>query len=123
MMEFLCTSASKNSHLFCRPWARKNRVTCGPDALCGLFLLIMAGVHARTPVSRAMQDPLGYNGAAEGFIFLSACLAGMVYGKTYRQADWATMSRRKISHPRPRRFAVLQKSDHEYASGSDFTSQ
>ncbi|MGA3283683.1 MAG: OpgC domain-containing protein [Verrucomicrobiota bacterium] len=64
------------------------------DALRGLFLIIMAGVHAPTPVSHAVQDPLGYNGAAEGFIFLSACLAGIVYGKTYRQADWTTMSRR-----------------------------
>ncbi len=64
------------------------------DALRGLFLIIMAGVHAPTPVSHALQDPLGYNGAAEGFIFLSACLAGIVYGRTYWQADWAAMSRR-----------------------------
>ena len=64
------------------------------DALRGFFLIIMAGVHAPTPVSHAIQDPLGYNGAAEGFIFLSACLAGIVYEKTYRQADWTTMSRR-----------------------------
>ncbi len=64
------------------------------DALRGLFLIIMAGVHAPTPVSHAVQDPLGYNGAAEGFIFLSACLAGIVYGRTYQQADWTAMSRR-----------------------------
>jgi len=64
------------------------------DALRGLFLIIMAGVHAPTPVSHAVQDPLGYNGAAEGFIFLSACLAGIVYGRTYQQADWSAMSRR-----------------------------
>lgn len=64
------------------------------DALRGFFLIIMAGVHAPTPVSHAIQDPLGFNGAAEGFIFLSACLAGIVYGRTYRQEDWTTMSRR-----------------------------
>jgi len=64
------------------------------DALRGVFLIIMAGVHAPTPVSHALQDPLGYNGAAEGFIFLSACLAGIVYGRTYWQADWTAMSRR-----------------------------
>jgi hypothetical protein len=64
------------------------------DALRGLFLIIMAGVHAPTPVSHALQDPLGYNGAAEGFIFLSACLAGIVYGRRYIQTDWTTMSRR-----------------------------
>jgi hypothetical protein len=64
------------------------------DTLRGLFLITMAGVHAPTPVSHALQDPLGYNGAAEGFIFLSACLAGIVYGRTYTQADWTVMSRR-----------------------------
>jgi hypothetical protein len=64
------------------------------DALRGLFLIIMAGVHVPTPLSHVLQDPLGCNGAAEGFIFLSACLAGIVYGRTYRQADWTAMSRR-----------------------------
>ncbi len=64
------------------------------DALRGLFLIIMAGVHVPTPLSRVFQDPLGCNGAAEGFIFLSACLAGWVYGKVYRQGDWTMMSRR-----------------------------
>ena len=29
---------------------------------------------------------------AEGFIFLSACLAGLAYGKSYSQADWPVMS-------------------------------
>jgi hypothetical protein len=64
------------------------------DALRGLFLIIMAGVHVPTPLSHGFQDPLGCNGAAEGFIFLSACLAGWVYGKVYLHADWAVMSRR-----------------------------
>lgn len=64
------------------------------DALRGLFLIVMAGVHVPTPVSSFLQDPLGFNGAAEGFIFLSACLAGIVYGRTYLQADWRAMSRR-----------------------------
>jgi hypothetical protein len=64
------------------------------DALRGLFLIIMAGVHVPTPLSHVFQDPLGCNGAAEGFIFLSACLAGWVYGRVYRQTDWTTMSRR-----------------------------
>lgn len=64
------------------------------DALRGLFLIIMAGVHVPTPLSHLFQDPLGCNGAAEGFIFLSACLAGWIYGRAYLQADWTTMSRR-----------------------------
>ena len=64
------------------------------DALRGLFLIIMAGVHVPTPLSHFFQDPVGCNGAAEGFIFLSACLAGWVYGKAFLQAGWTTMSRR-----------------------------
>src|SRR5579859_116548 len=64
------------------------------DALRGLFLIIMAGVHVPTPLSHVFQDPLGCNGAAEGFIFLSACLAGWVYGKIYLQGNWTAMSRR-----------------------------
>jgi hypothetical protein len=70
------------------------------DALRGYFLIIMAGVHAPTPVSHAVQDPLGYNGAAEGFIFLSACMAGIVFGRNYRQTDWTTMSHRAWSRTR-----------------------
>lgn len=73
-----------------KPKARDVRL----DALRGLFLLVMAGVHVPTPVSRLMQDPVGYNGSAEGFIFLSACLAGIVYGRTYWQGDWKAMASR-----------------------------
>ncbi len=64
------------------------------DALRGLFLIIMAGVHVPTPLSYYFQDPYGCNGAAEGFIFLSACLAGRVYGKYFREDGWTIMSRR-----------------------------
>jgi hypothetical protein len=61
------------------------------DALRGYFLLLMAAEHVPTPLSHAVQDPLGFNGAAEGFIFLSACLAGLVYGKTYLQSGRRAM--------------------------------
>ena len=63
------------------------------DALRGVFLVIMAAVHVPTPLSHVFQDAYGCNGAAEGFIFLSACLAGRVYGKTFRQSGWTAMSR------------------------------
>jgi len=64
------------------------------DAMRGLLLIIMAGVHVPTPVSHLLQEPFGFMSEAEGFIFLSACLAGFAYGNTYRQADWPAMSRR-----------------------------
>ena len=40
------------------------------------------------------REPFGFMSEAEGFIFLSACLAGLAYGKTYWQAGWQAMSRR-----------------------------
>jgi hypothetical protein len=64
------------------------------DAIRGLLLVLMAGVHVPTPVSSILQEPFGFLSEAEGFIFLSACLAGFTYGKTYWQADWPAMSRR-----------------------------
>lgn len=64
------------------------------DALRGLFLIIMAGVHVPTPLSHVFQDPYGCNGAAEGFIFMSACLAGRVYGKRLQQDGWSAMAHR-----------------------------
>jgi hypothetical protein len=64
------------------------------DAVRGLLLILMAGVHVPTPVSHFLQEPLGFMSEAEGFIFLSACLAGFAYGRTYLQADWAAMARR-----------------------------
>ena len=64
------------------------------DAVRGLLLILMAGVHVPTPVSHFLQEPLGFMSEAEGFIFLSACLAGFAYGRTYCQSDWRTMARR-----------------------------
>ena len=59
-----------------------------------MFLVIMAGVHVPSPVSRALREPFGFASAAEGFIFLSACLAGFVYGKTYLKSGWSNMSQK-----------------------------
>jgi hypothetical protein len=64
------------------------------DAIRGLLLISMAVVHVPTLVSHVLDEPFGFMSDAEGFIFLSACLAGMAYGKTYQQTDWSTMSRR-----------------------------
>jgi len=64
------------------------------DAIRGMFQVIMAGVHVPSPLSHYLQEPFGFTSAAEGFIFLSGCLAGMVYGKTYFKNGWTEMSRR-----------------------------
>ena len=54
----------------------------------------MAGVHVPSPVSHHLQEPFGFVSAAEGFIFLSACLSGLVYGKAFQQSGWEIMSHR-----------------------------
>jgi len=64
------------------------------DAVRGLLLVIMAAVHVPTPLSRGLQEPFGFMSAAEGFVFLGACLAGYVYGKTCALSGWAAMARR-----------------------------
>lgn len=64
------------------------------DAVRGLFLIIMAGVHVPSPVSTLLREPFGFVSAAEGFIFLSGCLAGLVYGKVYLKSGWETMTQK-----------------------------
>jgi len=58
------------------------------DALRGFFLILMAGVHFPTPCTDSFHDPLGVVGAADGFVFLSAGLAGRVYGRLDEQYPW-----------------------------------
>lgn len=64
------------------------------DAVRGLLLVIMAAVHVPTPLSHGLQEPFGFVSAAEGFVFLGACLAGCVYGRTSEKSGWAAMARR-----------------------------
>ncbi len=72
------------------PTARDMRL----DALRGMFLIIMAAVHVPTPLSKWLHEPFGYLSAAEGFIFLGACLAGYVYAKIRRKLGERTMTLR-----------------------------
>ena len=39
------------------------------------------------------QEPVGFTSEAEGFVFLSAVLAGRVYGGSYLRGDWKTMAK------------------------------
>ena len=41
-----------------------------------------------------MQEPFGFTSAAEGFVFLGACLAGFVYGKILFRDGWVAMRNR-----------------------------
>lgn len=50
------------------------------DALRGLLLVLMTVTHLPTLLSHFLAQPFGYASAAEGFVLLSAFLAGKVYG-------------------------------------------
>lgn len=49
------------------------------DALRGLMLVLMTLTHLPTRLSDPAGQPFGYVSAAEGFVFLSAFMAGAVY--------------------------------------------
>ena len=51
------------------------------DALRGLMLVLMTLTHLPTRLSSPWGQPFGYVSAAEGFVLLSAYMAGMVYGQ------------------------------------------
>ncbi|MDB5930821.1 MAG: putative rane protein [Polaromonas sp.] len=66
------------------------------DALRGLMLVLMTITHLPTRLSSPLGQPFGFVSAAEGFVLLSAYMAGMVYGSlaqkngidAMRQAFW-----------------------------------
>ncbi|MBC7619991.1 MAG: OpgC domain-containing protein [Candidatus Saccharibacteria bacterium] len=49
------------------------------DALRGLMLVLMTVTHLPTRLSSALGQPFGFVSAAEGFVLLSAYMAGLVY--------------------------------------------
>ena len=51
------------------------------DALRGLMLVLMTITHLPTRLSSPLGQPLGFVSAAEGFVLLSAYMAGMVYAR------------------------------------------
>jgi hypothetical protein len=51
----------------------------GLDSLRGLMLIGMAMNHIASPLHRLTDQPFGYTTSAEGFVFLSGLVAGLVY--------------------------------------------
>ncbi|HEY0201634.1 MAG TPA: OpgC domain-containing protein, partial [Burkholderiaceae bacterium] len=51
------------------------------DAARGLMLVLMTLTHLPTRLTTPLGQPLGFVSAAEGFVLLSAFMAGMVYGR------------------------------------------
>jgi hypothetical protein len=61
------------------------------DALRGLMLTLMTLTHLPTRFSSPFGQPFGYVSAAEGFVMLSAYMAGMVYTLRQRRHGDAAM--------------------------------
>ncbi len=62
------------------------------DALRGLMLVLMTVTHLPTRLSSPLGQPFGYVSAAEGFVLLSAYMAGLVYGRTAQEKSIEDMS-------------------------------
>ena len=68
------------------------------DVLRGLLLLMMVVNHSPSPLRRLTDQPVGFFSTAEGFVFVSAFLAGMLFQKRserlgFDAARSATVSR------------------------------
>lgn len=61
------------------------------DALRGLMLVLMTVTHLPTRLSELLGQPLGFVSAAEGFVLLSAYMAGLVYSRVARKKGVAAM--------------------------------
>lgn len=61
------------------------------DALRGLMLVLMTLTHMPTMYSLPSGQPFGFVSAAEGFVFLSAFMAGRVYGRRAQRDGMAAM--------------------------------
>lgn len=60
------------------------------DAMRGLMLVLMTFTHLPTKLADPLGQPLGYVSAAEGFVLLSAYMAGRVYAaKADKQGEEA----------------------------------
>ena len=61
------------------------------DALRGLMLVLMCVTHVPTRFAEWLSQPFGFVSAAEGFVFLSAYLVGVVYVGRARRLGQAEM--------------------------------
>lgn len=61
------------------------------DALRGLMLVLMTVTHLPTRLADPLGQPIGFVSAAEGFVFLSAFMAGMVYSRRAIKAGLPAM--------------------------------
>src|ERR1700728_1158451 len=64
------------------------------DAIRGVMLVWIALTHLPTAASAWVNQPFGFVGAAEGFIFLSALFTGRIYFRVAEHDGYAAMRRK-----------------------------
>ncbi|HYK75387.1 MAG TPA: OpgC domain-containing protein [Daejeonella sp.] len=74
------------------------------DNIRGLLLVIILIDHLELRLSAITNSPLGYTSAAEGFIFMSGLVAGIVYMGRALKTDFKQMS----LHAQKRSFTIYQ---------------
>jgi hypothetical protein len=67
------------------------------DALRGLMLILMTVTHLPTRFSEPLSQPFGFVSAAEGFVFLSAFMAGHIFTKRAQREGIVAMRRALLS--------------------------
>lgn len=63
------------------------------DELRGLMLVLMTVTHLPSRLTNPLGQPFGFVSAAEGFVLLSAFVAGLVYSRLAYRSGIATMER------------------------------
>lgn len=63
------------------------------DIFRGLLLLVMVVNHTPNPLRALTTQPLGFVSAAEAFVFVSACLCGLVFSYKYKNSGLAELKR------------------------------
>jgi hypothetical protein len=63
------------------------------DALRGLMLVLMTVTHLPSRLTDPLGQPFGFVSAAEGFVLLSAFMAGLVYSRTAHRQGVVAMRR------------------------------
>ena len=74
------------------------------DNIRGLLLVIILIDHLELRLSAITNSPLGYSSAAEGFIFMSGLVAGIVYMGRALKTDFKTMA----VHAQKRSFTIYR---------------
>jgi len=70
------------------------------DALRGLMLVLMMIFHWPGPLRRYTHEPVGFVSAAEGFVFLSGLIAGLVFSRLYMRLGFAGLKGRGLRRAR-----------------------